>query len=183
MFPYALPTFGEPVGRVGVVYGMWWRRVYGSRRRGSWRRSTGRSRLASSSTRLAYGDWHSERLLVISWNGTPARGLIATKIPPKEPPWPALASYALERYPPHSSSIHRLTSRTSGCRRSTAAFPLWSDSWGDSRWSRCLKLKEKAGARNGISITVAACPTSCARRHGTDFRCMSSQRVRPEPKD
>ena len=110
-------------------------------------------------TAWAYGDGHSEQLLgrtLTRHVGT--RLYIATKIPPKNRKWPALADYALDDvYPPdYIREYTELSLRNLGVSTlDLQQFHVWSDTWADdSRWQRAAsKLKEEGLVRAiGISI-------------------------------
>jgi aryl-alcohol dehydrogenase-like predicted oxidoreductase len=151
---------GWPVSEVG--YGLWGM--------GGWTGSDDAESLAALEraielgctffdTALAYGNGKSEQL----WGRVVARhrnrGLItATKIPPKNLRWPALASYPIEDvYPP--DHIRRSTEKSlenMGLSQiDVQQFHVWTDAWAeDPRWQRAADDLKREGLVRAIGISL-----------------------------
>ena len=110
-------------------------------------------------TALAYGQGKSEQLLGrVLANHRDNTLVVATKIPPANLKWPALAEYALEDV---FSRDHIRKSTETSLRNlglgsvDLQQFHVWSDTWaGDDRWQRAVdELKrEKLIRAFGISV-------------------------------
>ncbi len=110
-------------------------------------------------TALAYGSGKSEQLLGQVLGRHPGRPLIvATKIPPKNLMWPALAEYPLEDVFP-ADHIRRST-ETSLEHLGVDSIDLqqchvWSDSWAnDERWQRAVDDLRREGLIGGFGISL-----------------------------
>lgn len=106
-------------------------------------------------TALAYGLGRSERLLAKAMRP----GIrIATKIPPKNGKWPALASYALDDVFP--AGYIRESTETSLTNLGLDSvdlqqFHVWSDAWaGDERWQRAVADLKSAGLVRAFGISL-----------------------------
>ena len=116
-------------------------------------------------TALAYGLGKSERLLakaVGTFQGSSVPGFqkpfIATKIPPKNGKWPALASYALEDVFP-ADYIRECTETSLANLQLSSVdlqqFHVWSDAWaGDDRWQRAVTDLKNEGLVRAFGISV-----------------------------
>ncbi len=118
-------------------------------------------------TALAYGLGKSERLLAraIRARGAEAPHLraenpvrVATKIPPKNGKWPALASYALDEVFP--SDYIRESTETSlknlelDCV-DLQQFHVWSDAWADDeRWQRAVRSLKEDGLIRAFGVSL-----------------------------
>ncbi|MGH9314528.1 MAG: aldo/keto reductase [Vicinamibacterales bacterium] len=154
-------------GRLGwevseVGYGMWGI--------GGWSGSEDEQSLASLAraidlgcnffdTAWAYGGGHSEKLLGETLGRHRGPKLyVATKIPPKNLRWPALASYPLEEVFP-ADHIREYTEKSLENLGVDAIdlqqFHVWSDAWArDARWQRAVRdLKDQRLVR-GVGISV-----------------------------
>jgi aryl-alcohol dehydrogenase-like predicted oxidoreductase len=156
-------TFGRlgwPVSEVG--YGLWGM--------GGWTGSNDAESIAALErsialgcnffdTALAYGNGKSEELLgkVLARHRGP-RLYVATKIPPKNLQWPALAEYRLDDVFP-ADHIRRST-ETSLKNLGLSSLDLqqchvWTDRWaGDERWQRAVDDLKREGLIRGFGISV-----------------------------
>jgi aryl-alcohol dehydrogenase-like predicted oxidoreductase len=154
-------------GRLGwevseIGYGMWGM--------GGWSGSSDEESLASLAraielgcnffdTAWAYGSGHSETLLREALRRHRDRRLyVATKIPPKNGRWPALASYSLDDVFP-ADHIREYTEKSlenlgidsidlQQCH-------VWTDAWSrDERWQRAVRGLKDAGLIRGFGISV-----------------------------
>ena len=118
-------------------------------------------------TALAYGLGKSERLLAAAMH---ARGAevphlhtnrpvyVATKIPPKNGKWPALASYALDDVFP--ADYIRECTETSLANLQLSSldlqqFHVWNDAWADDdRWQRAVTDLKNEGLVRAFGISV-----------------------------
>ncbi len=157
----------RPFGRVGwlvseVGYGLWGM--------GGWSGSDDAESIAALEraiahgctffdTALAYGNGRSEKLLgqvLARHHGAPL--VVATKIPPKNLKWPALASYALDDvFPPdHIRRATETSLENLGVSRiDVQQFHVWTDTWAtDARWQRAIDdlKREKLIGAFGISV-------------------------------
>ena len=110
-------------------------------------------------TALAYGQGHSERLLaqVLARHRT-RKLIVATKIPPANMKWPAVASYALEDVFPRDH-IRRATETSLENLGLTALdlqqFHVWTDTWAtDDRWQRAVDDLKREGLIRAFGISV-----------------------------
>jgi aryl-alcohol dehydrogenase-like predicted oxidoreductase len=110
-------------------------------------------------TALAYGDGKSERLLGQVLAAHRGAGLrIATKVPPKNMRWPAVAEYALEDVFP-ADHVRRST-ETSLTNLGLESVDLqqlhvWTDAWAtDERWMRTADDLKCEGLIRGFGISV-----------------------------
>jgi aryl-alcohol dehydrogenase-like predicted oxidoreductase len=110
-------------------------------------------------TALAYGNGKSEQL----WGQALARHrgaplITATKIPPKNLKWPALASYPLEAvYPPdHIRQATETSLRNLGIDcLDVQQFHVWTDAWAeDARWQRAVDDLKREGLVRAIGISL-----------------------------
>jgi aryl-alcohol dehydrogenase-like predicted oxidoreductase len=110
-------------------------------------------------TAWAYGEGHSERLLgELLRRHADKRLYVATKIPPKNRQWPALARYPLEDvYPPDhireyaEKSLANLDLATIDLLQ----FHVWSDAWADDpAWQRAAESLKTEGLVHAIGISV-----------------------------
>jgi aryl-alcohol dehydrogenase-like predicted oxidoreductase len=154
-------------GRLGwevseIGYGMWGM--------GGWSGSSDAESLASLAravelgcnffdTAWAYGSGHSETLLRETLGQHRDRRLyVATKIPPKNGRWPALASYSLDDVFPADhireyteKSLENLGVETIDLQQCH----VWTDAWSrDERWQRAVRDLKDAGLIRGFGISV-----------------------------
>jgi aryl-alcohol dehydrogenase-like predicted oxidoreductase len=118
-------------------------------------------------TALAYGQGKSERLLAKAMHARGAEAprlraenpvRVATKIPPKNGKWPALASYALEDVFP-ADYIRECTETSLANLQLSSVdlqqFHVWSDAWaGDGRWQRAVTDLKNEGLVRAVGISV-----------------------------
>jgi aryl-alcohol dehydrogenase-like predicted oxidoreductase len=110
-------------------------------------------------TALAYGNGKSEQLLgrvLQHRRGTPL--VVATKIPPKNLRWPALADYAIDDVFP-ADHIRRSTETSLvnlGLDRvDLQQFHVWTDAWAqDERWQRAVDDLKREGLVRAFGISV-----------------------------
>ena len=110
-------------------------------------------------TALAYGNGKSESLLarVLAKHKAPTLR-IATKIPPKNGRWPALAAYALDDVFPADhiracteQSLHNLGLETVDLQQ----FHVWTDAWAnDDRWKRAVDDLKSQRLIRGFGISI-----------------------------
>ena len=151
---------GWPVSEVG--YGLWGM--------GGWSGSDDAESLASLErsielgctffdTALAYGSGKSEQLLaqvLARHRGKPLR--IATKVPPKNGRWPALAEYPLDEVFP--ADHIRACTETSLANLGVGTVDLqqlhvWTDAWAqDDRWQRAVDDLKSEGLIRGFGISI-----------------------------
>ena len=151
---------GWPVSEVG--YGLWGM--------GGWSGSNDDESLAALEraiekgctffdTALAYGNGKSEQLLGrVLARRRDVRVIVATKIPPKNLKWPALASYALDEVFPadHIRASTEISLRNLGVNTiDVQQFHVWSDTWAtDDRWHRAVDDLKREGLVRAIGISV-----------------------------
>jgi aryl-alcohol dehydrogenase-like predicted oxidoreductase len=104
---------------------------------------------------LAYGQGKSERLLA---KAKRPDIYVATKIPPKNGKWPALASYALEDAFP-ADYIRECTETSLANLQLSSVdlqqFHVWSDAWADDdRWQRAVTDLKNEGLVRAFGISV-----------------------------
>ena len=156
-------TFGRtgwPVSEVG--YGLWGM--------GGWTGSNDDESVAAIAraielgctffdTALAYGMGKSERLLGQVLARHRDRALtVATKVPPKNMAWPALASYALGDVFP-ADHVRRSTETSLTNLGLTCVdlqqFHVWTDAWArDERWQRAVDDLKREGLIRAFGISV-----------------------------
>jgi aryl-alcohol dehydrogenase-like predicted oxidoreductase len=110
-------------------------------------------------TAWAYGEGHSERLLGELVRRHPDERLyVATKIPPKNRQWPALARYPLKDvYPPdHIREYAEKSLANLGLAAiDLLQFHVWSDAWADDpAWQRAAESLKTEGLVRAIGISV-----------------------------
>ena len=110
-------------------------------------------------TAWAYGEGRSERLLGELVRAHPGTRLYtATKLPPKNLKWPALAEYPLEEvYPPdHIRAYTRKSLENLGLEAvDLLQFHVWSDSWADDPgWRRTMEDLKREGVIRAAGISV-----------------------------
>jgi aryl-alcohol dehydrogenase-like predicted oxidoreductase len=110
-------------------------------------------------TAWAYGQGRSERLLGDLVRAHPGTRLYtATKLPPKNLKWPALAEYPLEEvYPPdHIRAYTRKSLQSLGLESiDLLQFHVWSDSWADEpAWRRTMEDLKREGVIRAVGISV-----------------------------
>jgi aryl-alcohol dehydrogenase-like predicted oxidoreductase len=151
---------GWPVSEVG--YGLWGM--------GGWSGSNDDESLAALEraiekgctffdTALAYGNGKSEQLLGrVLARRRDVRVIVATKIPPKNLKWPALASYALDEVFPadHIRASTEISLRNLNVNTiDVQQFHVWSDAWAtDDRWQRAVDDLKREGLVRAIGISV-----------------------------
>jgi aryl-alcohol dehydrogenase-like predicted oxidoreductase len=151
---------GWPVSEVG--YGLWGM--------GGWTGSNDDESLAALDraitqgctffdTALVYGNGKSEQLLGRVLAGhRHAKLFVATKVPPKNMKWPALASYAAEDVFP--ADHMRRSTETSLRNLGLTSVDLqqthvWSDAWAqDDGWQRAVDDLKREGLIRGFGISV-----------------------------
>jgi aryl-alcohol dehydrogenase-like predicted oxidoreductase len=110
-------------------------------------------------TAWAYGTGHSERLLGEARRTYPhAPMFLATKIPPRNMRWPALAEYPLsEVYPADhireytEKSLTNLDVDTIDLQQ----FHVWTDAWAiDQAWQRAVSALKESGLVRAFGISV-----------------------------
>jgi len=156
----AFGRLGWPVSEVG--YGLWGM--------GGWTGSDDDESMAAIDraitlgctffdTALAYGNGKSERLLGRVLAGhRDATLFVATKVPPKNMKWPALASYAASDVFP-ADHLRRST-ETSLTNLGLTSVDLqqahvWSDAWADDDgWQRAVDDLKRQGLIRGFGISV-----------------------------
>jgi aryl-alcohol dehydrogenase-like predicted oxidoreductase len=151
---------GWEVSEIG--YGMWGM--------GGWSGSEDEQSLASLKraielgcnffdTAWAYGSGHSEKLLGETLRQYRSRRLyVATKIPPKNLKWPALASYPLDEVFP-SDHIREYTEKSLANLGVDAIdlqqFHVWTDAWArNPAWQRSVQALKDEGLVRGVGISV-----------------------------
>jgi aryl-alcohol dehydrogenase-like predicted oxidoreductase len=110
-------------------------------------------------TAWAYGSGHSERLirrLLQGWHGH--RVYVATKVPPKNGRWPALADYRLEDvFPPdhiRDMTLRSLENLGVDCV-DVQQLHVWSDAWAeDERWQRAVDDLKHDGLIKAFGISI-----------------------------
>ncbi|HWC28530.1 MAG TPA: aldo/keto reductase, partial [Dehalococcoidia bacterium] len=154
-------------GRLGwdvseVGYGMWGM--------GGWSGSDDDQSLASLTrsielgcnffdTAWAYGSGHSEKLLgKILELHRDRRLYVATKVPPKNLRWPALASYRLDEVFP-ADHIREYTEKSLENLGVSAIdlqqLHVWTDAWArDAEWQRVVRALKDEGLIRGFGISV-----------------------------
>jgi aryl-alcohol dehydrogenase-like predicted oxidoreductase len=154
-------------GRLGwdvseVGYGMWGM--------GGWSGSDDDQSLASLTrsielgcnffdTAWAYGSGHSEKLLgKILELHRDRRLYVATKVPPKNLRWPALASYRLDEVFP-ADHIREYTEKSLENLGVSAIdlqqLHVWTDAWArDAEWQRAVRALKDEGLIRGFGISV-----------------------------
>jgi aryl-alcohol dehydrogenase-like predicted oxidoreductase len=162
---------GWPVSEVG--YGLWGM--------GGWTGSDDAESIAALEcsialgctffdTALAYGNGKSEQLLgqVLARHRDKTTIRVATKIPPGNLKWPALASYRLEDV--FSADHIRRSTETSLKNLGLTSvdlqqFHVWSDAWAnDDRWQRAVDDLKREGLIRGFGISINRWePTSVLR--------------------
>ena len=110
-------------------------------------------------TAYAYGEGHSEKLLgEILRRHRDKRLYAATKIPPKNRRWPALADYPLDDvFPPDYIRAYAEKSlRNIGVETiDLLQFHVWSDAWADDpRWQRAVEMLKTEGLVRAIGISI-----------------------------
>ena len=110
-------------------------------------------------TALAYGNGRSEQLLgrvLRAHRGAPL--VVATKVPPKNLRWPALAEYALDEVFP---ADHVRASTETSLRHlgldviDLQQFHVWTDAWAaDDRWQRAVDDLKRGGLIRAFGISV-----------------------------
>jgi aryl-alcohol dehydrogenase-like predicted oxidoreductase len=110
-------------------------------------------------TAWAYGQGRSERLLGDLVRAHPGTRLYtATKLPPKNLKWPALAEYPIrDVYPPdHIRAYTRKSLENLGLESiDLLQFHVWSDSWaGDPGWRRAMEDLKSEGVIRAAGISV-----------------------------
>jgi len=151
---------GWPVSEVG--YGLWGM--------GGWTGSDDASSTAALEraielgctffdTALAYGHGHSERLLApVLARHRDNQLIVATKIPPKNMKWPALASYPLQEVFP-ADHMRRSTEESLRNLGLTSVdlqqCHVWSDHWAnDPAWQRAVDDLKSEGLIRAFGISV-----------------------------
>jgi aryl-alcohol dehydrogenase-like predicted oxidoreductase len=110
-------------------------------------------------TAWAYGEGHSERLLGDLVRRHPNERLyVATKIPPKNRQWPALARYPLKDVYP-AEHIREYAEKSLANLGLAAIdllqFHVWSDAWADDpAWQRAVESLKTEGLARAIGISV-----------------------------
>jgi aryl-alcohol dehydrogenase-like predicted oxidoreductase len=108
-------------------------------------------------TAYVYGDGHSERLIATAFARSGRRGIVATKIPPKNREWPARAVPIHQAYPADwiiACTERSLTHLQTDCVE-LQQLHTWHDDWADSsEWQGAIaRLKEQGKIRCfGVSI-------------------------------
>ena len=110
-------------------------------------------------TALAYGNGKSEQLLGRVLHAHRGRALrIATKIPPKNLKWPALAEYPLADVFPadHIRQSTEISLSNLGLDSvDLQQFHVWTDAWAeDERWMRAIDDLKSAGLIRGFGISI-----------------------------
>ncbi|HVQ42407.1 MAG TPA: aldo/keto reductase [Vicinamibacterales bacterium] len=110
-------------------------------------------------TALAYGNGKSEQLLaqvLARHRGRPLR--IATKVPPKNLRWPALAAYELDEVFPadHIRASTETSLRNLGLSSvDLQQLHVWTDAWADDdRWKRAVDDLKSEGLIRGFGISI-----------------------------
>jgi aryl-alcohol dehydrogenase-like predicted oxidoreductase len=126
-----------------------------------WRRSSDRwsSDARSSTRRSRYGNGKSEQLLAqVLARHRDKRLRVATKVPPKNLRWPALAEYPLEEVFP--ADHIRVSTETSLKNLGLSSVDLqqlhvWTDAWAeDDRWKRAVDDLKSEGLIRGFGISI-----------------------------
>ncbi|MEI6668969.1 MAG: aldo/keto reductase [Acidobacteriota bacterium] len=110
-------------------------------------------------TALVYGNGRSERLIqevLADWSGP--RPIIATKMPPKNGRFPALASDPLDEVYP-ADYIRATTERSLANlgigQVDLQQFHVWTDAWADDEeWLRAVSALKEEGLVKGIGISL-----------------------------
>ena len=110
-------------------------------------------------TAYAYGNGRSEGLLGQTLRSNPGKRLYtATKIPPKNQQWPALAdSKLMESYPPDhvEEYVHRSLENSGLEQFDLMQFHTWNDEWmRDDRWFYRLDDMRSQKLINAIGISI-----------------------------
>jgi aryl-alcohol dehydrogenase-like predicted oxidoreductase len=110
-------------------------------------------------TALAYGNGRSERLLgraLRAHRGAPV--VVATKIPPKNLRWPALAEYALDDVFPADHVRRSTETSLANLGLDTVdlqQFHVWTDAWAhDDRWQRAVDDLKREGLVRAFGISI-----------------------------
>jgi aryl-alcohol dehydrogenase-like predicted oxidoreductase len=151
---------GWQVGEVG--YGMWGM--------GSWSGSDDRESLASLrlavelgcnffDTAWGYGEGRSERLLGELVRDNPGRKLYtATKVPPRNRTWPALAGSRLEDVFPQDhirEYAERSLANLGLPSVDLLQFHVWDDAWAeDERWQRSIDDLRREGLIGAVGVSI-----------------------------
>jgi aryl-alcohol dehydrogenase-like predicted oxidoreductase len=160
MHTRAFGRLGWPVSEVG--YGLWGM--------GGWTGSDDAESIAALErsielgctffdTALAYGNGKSEQLLgQVLGRHRGKKLVVATKIPPKNLKWPALAEYPLDDVFP-AEYIRRSTEMSlknlGVSSLDLQQFHVWSDTWADDdRWQRAVDDLKREGLIRGFGISV-----------------------------
>jgi aryl-alcohol dehydrogenase-like predicted oxidoreductase len=151
---------GWPVSEIG--YGLWGM--------GGWSGSDDAESLAALErsvdlgctffdTALAYGNGKSEQLLaqvLARHRGKPLR--VATKVPPKNLRWPALAEYPLDEVFPADHIRASTETSLKNLRLSSVDLQqlhVWTDAWAeDDRWKRAVDDLKSEGLIRGFGISI-----------------------------
>jgi aryl-alcohol dehydrogenase-like predicted oxidoreductase len=110
-------------------------------------------------TAWAYGGGHSEKLLGATLKKHQKRPLyVATKVPPKNLKWPALASYRLDEVFP-ADHIREYTEKSLENLGVSAIdlqqLHVWTDAWArDTAWQRAVRALKDEGLIRGFGISV-----------------------------
>ena len=110
-------------------------------------------------TAWVYGQGHSEKLLGQTLRSHPdAKLIVATKIPPKNMLWPALAGYTIdETYPPDHirASTEKSLENLGVDVIDLLQFHVWSDSWAeDEDWKRAIDDLRTSGLVRSVGISI-----------------------------
>ena len=109
-------------------------------------------------TALAYNDGHSEQLIRQTLKETGATARVATKVPPKNKQWPALAGIGLEDVFPYDYVVESTETSLKNLGVETIdlqQFHVWNPEWlAAEGWRRAIEDLKKAGKVRywGISI-------------------------------
>jgi len=118
-------------------------------------------------TAYVYGDGHSERLIAKAFSQTGKRGIVATKVPPKNRQWPARHVPIAETFPADwivACTERSLKNLQTDCL-DLQQLHVWHDSWTDaSEWRGAIERLKKDGKIKffGVSINDHE-PDSCLR--------------------
>ncbi|MFI5177792.1 MAG: aldo/keto reductase [Vicinamibacterales bacterium] len=110
-------------------------------------------------TALAYGNGKSEQLLGrVLARHRDRRLIVATKIPPKNLKWPALAEYALDEVFPVDHVRRSTETSLNNLGLSSVdvqQFHVWSDTWADDpRWQRAVDDLKREGLIRAFGISI-----------------------------
>ena len=108
-------------------------------------------------TALVYGKGHSERLLARVF-GNSREVIIATKVPPKNRKWPALAGTPLPEVFPKAHVLECLRQSLANLQRESVdllQYHVWSDQWASHpEWIETIEEIRRSGLARFVGISI-----------------------------